>query len=74
MREQPNAFFDWLSEETRYLRFMYQAKELTPEIAAGARLHRTDCAACRWSSSRCPAEGDPPAIALGRYAPTDDPR
>ena len=68
-----DAFFNWLSEETRYLRFMYLAKELTPEILRGAleqdRLRRVPLIV----EPVIQAEGDPPAIALGRYAPTDDP-
>ena len=68
-----DAFFNWLSEETRYLRFMYQAKELTPEIMRGALaqdgLRRVPLVV----EPLVQAEGDPPAIALGRYAPTDDP-
>ena len=67
------AFFNWLSEETRYLRFMYQAKELTPEIMRSALaqdgLRRVPLVV----TPLVQAEGDPPAIALGRYAPTDDP-
>lgn len=68
-----DAFFNWLSEETRYLRFMYQAKELTPEMMRGALaqdgLRRVPLVV----EPIVQAEGDPPAIALGRYAPTNDP-
>jgi acetyltransferase len=68
-----DAFFNWLSEETRYLRFMYQAKELTPAMMRGAlaqdELRRVSLVV----EPIVQADGDPPAIALGRYAPTDDP-
>lgn len=53
---------------------MYQAKELTPEILRGALqqdgLRRVPLVV----EPIVQAEGDPPAIALGRYAPTDDPQ
>ena len=68
-----DAFFNWLSEETRYLRFMYQAKELTPDMLRGAleqdALRRVPLVV----EPVVQAEGDPPAIALGRYAPAGDP-
>jgi len=68
------AFFDWLSDETKYTRFMYQAKELTPEILAGALtqdgLKRVVLVAEPVDQR---SEDPTPAVALGRYAPTSDP-
>ncbi|MEP7083829.1 MAG: GNAT family N-acetyltransferase [Betaproteobacteria bacterium] len=68
-----DAFFHWLSEETRYLRFMYQVKEVTPEILAGVL---TQDGLRRVALVVIPAQpGDEPtpAVAIGRYAPTEDP-
>ncbi len=67
------AFFDWLSEETRYLRFMYRVSELTPEILRGALAQDGLRRVSLVVEPVTQAEGDPLAIALGRYAPTDDP-
>jgi len=68
------AFFDWLSDETKYTRFMYQAKELTPEILAGALtqdgLKRVVLVAEPVDQR---SEDPTPVVALGRYAPTSDP-
>lgn len=66
------AFFGWLSDETRYLRFMYAAKELTPEMMRSALeqdgLRRVSLVVEPIEPvERAP--GEPPAIALGRYAP-----
>ncbi|MEP6701733.1 MAG: GNAT family N-acetyltransferase, partial [Betaproteobacteria bacterium] len=69
-----DAFFRWLSEETKYLRFMYQVKELTPAILEGV-LHQDGLR--RVVLVVEPIErsaADPtPAVAIGRYAPTSDP-
>ena len=66
-------FFNWLSDETRYLRFMYQAKELTPEILRGALAQDGLKRVSLVVEPVTQAGGDPPAIALGRYAPTEQP-
>ena len=68
-----SAFFNWLSEETRYLRFMYHVSELTPEMLQGALAQDELRRVSMVVEPVTHAEGDPPAIALGRYAPTDDP-
>jgi acetyltransferase len=69
-----DAFFSWLSEETKYLRFMYQVKELTPEMLAGALaqdgLKRVVLVA---EPTRQGSDEPTPAVAIGRYAPTPDP-
>lgn len=69
-----DAFFRWLSEETKYLRFMYQVKQLTPAILEGV-LHQDGLR--RVVLVVEPIErsaADPtPAVAIGRYAPTSDP-
>ena len=67
-----DAFFAWLSEETLYLRFMYQVKEVTPEILAGA-LAQDGLRRVALVVEPTQSEGDPtPAVAIGRYAPTED--
>lgn len=69
------AFFQWLSEETRYLRFMYQVKELTPEILAGALAQDGLKRVALVAEPLDPAVSEPtPAVAIGRYAPTPDER
>ena len=69
-----DAFFHWLSEETKYMRFMYPVKELTPEILSGVL---TQDGLKRVALVVEPAQavaGDPtPAVAIGRYVPTEDP-
>ena len=67
------AFFDWLSEETRYMRFMYRVNELTPEMLRGALAQEGLRRVSLVAEPVLQAEGEPQAIALGRYAPTDDP-
>ena len=68
-----DAFFAWLSEETRYLRFMYHVKEMTPEILAGA-LAQDGLRRVALVVEPAQPEGNPtPAVAIGRYAPTEDP-
>jgi acetyltransferase len=69
-----DAFFQWLSEETRYLRFMYPVKELTPEILAGVLTQDGLKRVALVVEPAQPAPGDPtPAVAIGRYTPTEDP-
>ena len=69
-----DAFFQWLSEETKYLRFMYLVKELTPEILAGVLTQDGLKRVALVVEPAQPAAGDPtPAVAIGRYAPTEDP-
>lgn len=69
-----DAFFRWLSEETKYLRFMYPVKELTPEILAGALAQDGLKRVALVVEPAQPAAADPtPAVAIGRYAPTEDP-
>ena len=69
-----DAFFQWLSDQTKYLRFMYTVKELTPEILEGALaqdgLRRVVLVA---EPSESAPEDPTPAVAIGRYAPTPDP-
>lgn len=68
------AFFHWLSEETRYLRFMYTAKELTPEMLSGVLKQDGLRRVALVVEPAQQAAGDPtPAVAIGRYTPTDDP-
>lgn len=67
------AFFEWLSEETRYLRFMYRVSELTPEMLRGALQQEGLRRVSLVVEPETAAEGDPPTIALGRYAPGDAP-
>ena len=67
-----DAFFAWLSEETRYMRFMYHVKEVTPEILAGV-LAQDGLRRVALVVEPAQPEGDPtPAVAIGRYAPTED--
>ena len=69
-----DAFFQWLSAETRYLRFMYPVKELTPEILAGVLTQDGLRRVALVVEPAQPAAGDPtPAVAIGRYVPTEDP-
>lgn len=69
-----DAFFQWLSEETKYLRFMYPVKELTPEILAGVLAQDGLKRVALVVEPGRPAVGDPtPAVAIGRYVPTEDP-
>jgi acetyltransferase len=69
-----DAFFQWLSDETKYLRLMYRVKELTPEIVAGVF---TQDGLKRVALVVEPVQlvaGDPtPAVAIGRYVPAEDP-
>jgi len=68
------AFFGLLSAETRYLRFMYPVKELTPEMLASALaqdgLQRVALVA---EPAARGAEAAAPVVAIGRYAPSPDP-
>ena len=68
-----DAFFGWLSAETRYLRFMYQVKELSPEMLKSALAQDGLKRVSLVVEPLVQAEGDPPVIALGRYASTEDP-
>src|SRR5450759_1838825 len=69
-----DAFFQWLSEETKYLRFMYPVKELTPEILAAVLAQDGLKRVALVVEPGRPAAGDPtPAVAIGRYVPTEDP-
>lgn len=69
-----DAFFQWLSEETKYLRFMYHVKELTPDILAGVLTQDGLKRVALVVEPAQPAAGDPtPAVAIGRYVPTEDP-
>ena len=69
-----DAFFKWLSDETKYLRFMYQVKELTPEILAGVLTQDGLRRVALVVEPSQLAPGDPtPAVAIGRYTPTEDP-
>ena len=64
------AFFEWLSEETKYLRFMYQVKELTPEILSGVLTQDGLKRVALVAEPLAPSASDPtPAVAIGRYAP-----
>lgn len=68
------AFFRWLSEETKYLRFMYPVRELTPDIMAGVFTQDGLKRVALVVEPAQPAADDPtPAVAIGRYAPTEDP-
>src|SRR5258706_11290298 len=66
-----DAFFDWLSEETRYMRFMYQVNEATPEIVANVLaqdgLKRL---ALVVEPVQQVDENPTPAVAVGHYTPT----
>lgn len=67
-------FFQWLSEETKYMRFMYPVKALTPEILAGVLTQDGLRRVALVAEPVAPDSGDPtPAVAIGRYTPTDDP-
>jgi acetyltransferase len=69
-----DAFFHWLSEETKYMRFMYPVKELTPDILAGVLRQDGLKRVALVAEPVQPADADPtPAVAIGRYAPTEDP-
>lgn len=68
-----DAFFGWLSEETRYLRFMYQVKEVTPDILAGVLTQDGLRRVALVVSPVRPGDEPTPAVAIGRYAPTEDP-
>jgi acetyltransferase len=69
-----DAFFRWLSDETKYLRFMYAVKELSPDMVASALaqdgLKRVVLVA---EPEQHPASDPTPAVAIGRYAPSPDP-
>jgi acetyltransferase len=67
------TFFDWLSDDTRYSRFMYPVKELTPEMAKSALAQEGLRRVSLVAEPLAPVAGEPPAVALARYAPTDDP-
>jgi acetyltransferase len=69
-----DAFFHWLSEETKYMRFMYPVKELTPDILAGVLTQDGLKRVALVVEPAQPATGDPtPAVAIGRYVPTEEP-
>lgn len=69
-----DAFFQWLSEETRYMRFMYPVKELTPEILAGVLTQNGLKRVALVVEPVHQVARDPtPAVAIGRYVPTEDP-
>jgi acetyltransferase len=69
-----DAFFGWLSNETKYLRFMYPVKELTPEIVANALKQEGLRRVALVVEPVEHGEGDlAPAVGIGRYAPTEDP-
>jgi acetyltransferase len=67
------AFFGLLSDETKYLRFMQQVKELTPQmvesVLAQDGLRRVALAAEPAKQS----PDTPAAVAIGRYAPSPNP-
>jgi len=64
------AFFQWLSEETKYLRFMYRVKELTPQILEGALKQEGLRRVALVAEPLAPSANDPtPVVAIGRYAP-----
>ena len=67
------AFFQWLSEETKYLRFMYLVKELTPEILEGAFAQDGLKRVVLVAEPLDQTGNDPtPAVAIGRYAPASE--
>lgn len=69
------AFFQWLSEETKYLRFMYLVKELTPQILEGVFTQDGLKRVVLVAEPLEPTGNDPtPAVAIGRYAPAPDER
>jgi acetyltransferase len=69
-----DAFFQWLSEETKYMRFMYPVKELTPDILAGVLTQNGLKRVALVVEPAQQAAGDPtPAVAIGRYVSTEDP-
>jgi acetyltransferase len=69
-----DAFFQWLSEETKRLRFMYRVKELTPEMLAAALaqdgLKRV---ALVVEPAQLAADDPTPVVAIGRYVSSEDP-
>ena len=68
-----DAFFNWLSDETKYLRFMYQVKELTPQMVAGALAQDGVKRVALVAEPKQHGDEPTPAVAIGRYAPTPDP-
>ena len=69
-----DAFFNWLSDETKYLRFMFPVKELTPDMLAGALAQDGLKRVALVAEPKQHGGDEPtPAVAIGRYAPTDDP-
>ncbi len=69
-----DAFFRWLSDETRYMRFMYPVKELTPAIVTGVLKQEGLRRVALVVEPLVHEEGDlAPAVGIGRYAPTEDP-
>ena len=69
-----DAFFGWLSEETRYMRFMYPVKELTPDILSGVLTQEGLRRVALVVEPAQAVAGNPtPAVAIGRYVPTEDP-
>src|SRR5512140_1265807 len=67
------AFFQWLSEETKYLRFMYPVKELTPQILEGALTQDGLQRVVLVAEPLEPTGNDPtPAVAIGRYTPAPE--
>ena len=69
-----DAFFHWLSEETKYMRFMYPVKELTPQILAGVLTRDGLKRVALVVEPLQHGSDDPtPAVAIGRYVPTEHP-
>ena len=68
-----DAFFAWLSEETKYLRFGYTVKELTPQILQGALTQDGLNRVVLVAEPIDHVGSEPtPAVAIGRYAPSPD--
>ena len=69
-----DAFFHWLSEETKYMRFMYPVKELTPDILSGVLTQQgLQRVALVVEPAQAVAGNPTPAVGIGRYVPTEDP-
>jgi acetyltransferase len=69
-----DAFFGWLSAETRYLRFMHPVNELTPQILEDVLAQDGLKRVALVAELVQPTGAEPtPAVAIGRYAPTADP-
>ena len=69
-----DRFFSWLSQESKYLRFQYPVKELTPTMVAAALaqdgLRRVALIA---ELTHGQTDATASVIAIGRYAPTPKP-